>query len=552
MNEITLFLKRGIKVFLLLVFVFAETSLFGQGGGYNYFYRVYFRDKPANSIDDYSLSDLLSEKAINRREKSGIAVLNYQDVPVYSGYLNQISALGFTLHCTSKWLNTALFKTQTFIDPDTLLGLAFVADVKVVKDPVVKSLYKDKLDFTIEQAIAPSFDRPITMLNGYPLHLSGFDGSGILIAVLDGGFFNADKISSLNNLRNRNGIIGTFDFVDNDQFVYDYHTHGTAVLSVLAGQIEGIIQGTAPEADFLLLRTEDVSSEFSSEEDLWAAGAEFADSAGADIISSSLGYYYFDNSILNYKYSDLDGNTAFVTRAADIAASKGILVVNSAGNERDNTWIHIIAPADGDSVVAVGAVDDNEIISYFSSAGPSFDRRIKPDISAMGVNVTVQTSVSLVGIASGTSFSCPVLSGMTACLMEAVPDATNYEIIEALHSSADRFNMPDSLYGYGIPDMVKTLQKLQENHLVIPDNESVIAPNPTTGSFDVIFSEAPGYVTVEIFSSSGVTFYKNDLGEYAGRKLRITALFNKDPGLYFIRLTTGIGTFVHKIVKLSY
>jgi hypothetical protein len=141
---------------------------------------------------------------------------------------------------------------------------------------------------------------------------------------------------------------------------------------------------------------------------------------------------------------------------------------------------------------------------------------------------------------------------MTACLMEAIPDATNYEIIEALHSSADRFNMPDSLYGYGIPDMVKTLQKLQDNHLVIPDYESVIAPNPTTGSFDVIFKEAPGYMTVEIFSSSGVTFYKNDLGEFAGRKLRITALFNKDPGLYFIRLTTGIGTFVHKIVKLSY
>jgi hypothetical protein len=552
MNEITFFLKRGIKVFLILVFVFTETSLFGQGGEYNYFYRVYFRDKGANSIDDFSPSDLLSEKAIYRREKSGIEIIDYRDLPVFFGYLNQISSLGFTLHCTSKWLNTALFKTKTPADPDLLLALPFVADVKLVKNPVVKSQYRDKLDFIIEQINAPPFDRPITMVNGYPLHYSGFDGSGILIAVLDAGFFNADKISSLSSLRSRNGIKGTFDFVDNDRFVYDYSTHGTAVLSVLAGQIEGIIHGTAPEADFLLLRTEDVSSEFSSEEDLWAAGAELADSAGADIISSSLGYYNFDNSSLNYKYSDLDGNTTFVTRAADIAASKGILVVNSAGNERDDPWMHIIAPADGDSVVAVGAVDGYEMISLFSSAGPSFDGRIKPDNSTMGVSITVQMSVSSVVTLSGTSFSCPVLSGMTACLMEAVPDATNYEIIKALHSSADRFNMPDSLYGYGIPDMVKTLQKLQDNHLVIPDNASVIAPNPTTGSFDVIFREAPGNITVEIFSSSGVTIYKNDLGEYAGRKLRITALFNKDPGLYFIRLTTGIGTFVHKIVKLSY
>ncbi len=201
------------------------------------------------------------------------------------------------------------------------------------------------------------------MVNGYPLHNSGYDGTGILIAVLDGGFTYADKATSLAALRNRNGIKYTYDFVNRNQYVYSYHTHGTSVLSVLAGQISGAIQGTAPDADFLLLRTEDVSSEFPVEEDFWAAGAEFADSAGADIISSSLGYCTFDDFVMNYKFSDLDGNTAFVTRAADIAASKGILVVNSAGNERNKTWLRIIAPSDGDSVLAAGAVDGNNIIS---------------------------------------------------------------------------------------------------------------------------------------------------------------------------------------------
>ena len=211
------------------------------------------------------------------------------------------------------------------------------------------------------------------MINGYPIHDSGYDGKNVLIAVLDGGFMNADQISSLNGLRNRNGIKATYDFVKKNKTVYNSSTHGTAVLSVLAGNLPGLIEGTAPGADYLLLKTEDVESEFPCEEDFWAAGAEYADSAGADIISSSLGYFNFDDSTLNYKYSDLDGKTAFVTRVADIAASKGILVVNSAGNERNSFWKRIIFPSDGDSVIAVGAVDGNNTISSFSSAGPSAD-----------------------------------------------------------------------------------------------------------------------------------------------------------------------------------
>jgi serine protease AprX len=541
---------RRTKVVLALLLLSSGLTLKGQDEIYNYFYRVYFKDKGSEKPADYSPSDLLSERAVNRRMKAGIPVPDYRDIPVFKGYLSQIKVLGYTLHCTSKWLNTALIKTAVETDPGVLLSLPFVEDVKIVKRPAGKSMFVDKLDFKTTQSDIPPYDRPITMLNGDRIQYSGFTGKGVLIAVLDGGFINADKITSLTNLRSRGGIECTYDFVSKNPFVYGFHSHGTAVLSVLSGQIYGVIQGTAPDADYMLIRTEDTSGEYSAEEDFWAAGAEFADSTGADIISSSLGYYKFDDTTTDYKFSDMDGNTTFVTRAADIAASRGIVVVTSVGNERDKEWVRIIAPSDGDSVISAGAVDGNKMISSFSSAGPSADGRIKPDNSAMGVSVTVQTSVSDVARSNGTSFSCPVLSGMAACLLQAVPDAKNTDIIYALHSSADRFNIPDSLYGYGIPDMVKALTSLQKAHLIIPENKVIIRPNPTKGEFEIVFREEPGNLTVDIFSSTGVAVFRKYFMNYAGRSLIISALSNREQGLYLLRMTTDSGIFTRKIVKL--
>lgn len=540
----------GIKLVIILILLSAADSLFGQGSSYTYYYRVYFRDKGENTTGNYTPEELLSSRAIDRRQKAGIEIPDFRDIPVYTGYLNQISALGFKLHCTSKWINTALFRTQSPIDIKTLLDLPFVTDVKIVKTPGKKNNFNDKLDFLIEQAGFPSFDRPVSMVNGSSLHDSGYDGKGILIAVLDGGFLNVDQISSLNALRNRNGIKSTYNFIDKNEFVYSSGSHGTAVLSVLAGKIPGVIEGSAPGADYILLKTEDTASEFPCEEDFWAAGAEFADSAGADILSSSLGYYNFDDSTLNYKSSDLDGNTAFVTRVADVAASKGILVINSAGNERNKTWKHIIFPADGDSVVAVGAVDGNNSISNFSSAGPSADGRIKPDNAAMGVDVPVQTSPTTIGRSNGTSFSCPVLSGMAACLMQAVPLALNTDVIKALHSSADRYNTPDPLYGYGIPDMVNALTELQNKYIKVPDEEIVISPNPTSGNIEINFLHPPESFTVEIISITGKTVFRKDFPDFAGRTLSVTELQHREQGIYFIRLIKKTGVSVFKIIKL--
>jgi len=540
--------KHGGVFTVTLLFFMATCQMNGQG---DYYYRVYLKDKGENSTGNTTLTELLSPRAVERRNKAGITQPDYRDLPVWTNYLKQISEKGFKLHCTSKWMNTALFRSSAAADINVLLEIPFISDVLIVKRPGSKSNYINKLDFTEEVDNLPPFDRPVTMVNGSPLHNSGYDGKNVLIAVLDGGFLNGDQISSLNHLRSRNGIKYTYDFVNNSELVYISSTHGTAVMSILAGKLAGAIEGTAPGADYLLFRTEDIGSEFPCEEDFWAAGAEFADSSGADIITSSLGYSEFDDPALNYKYSDADGNTAFITKVADIAASKGILVVTSAGNERNKPWQRIIFPSDGDSVLASAAVDGSNYISTFSSAGPSADGRIKPDISTMGVSVPIEIYPSLITRGNGTSFSCPVLSGMAACLMQAIPEAGNYDIIKAIQASASKYNTPDSLYGYGIPDMVTALIELQNEFVRLAGDIPVAAPNPTKGEFELVFNQPPGQLTLEIFSLTGTLIYRKNFTEYVGRRIIINELQYRSQGIYLIRLTTDSGVNVQKVIKLN-
>jgi serine protease AprX len=550
-EALNLFNLNRLNGFIVLLLLSASYCLQGQAQTYSYFYRVYFRDKGDNITANYSAADLLSSRAVSRRQKSGIQFPDLRDFPVNRSYLEKISSLGLKLHSTSKWMNTALFKSEYIFDISKLLGLKFVSSVKTVKTPLTRRSICNKLEPETIQTDLQEFDSPITMVKGNILHDAGYNGNGILIAVLDAGFNNADNASSLKDLRSRNGIVATHDFVNIGSSIYNSSTHGTEVLSLLAGKSNNLIEGSAPEADYILLKTEDVNSEFPCEEDYWAAGAEFADSSGADIISSSLGYFTFDNPTLNYKNSDLDGKTSFITKVAEIAASKGILVVNSAGNERNDTWKYILFPSDGDSVLAIGAVDWGKNISSFSSAGPSYDKRIKPDNAAPGVNITAQDSKDSYTIVSGTSFACPILSGMAACLMEAVPEARNSDIINVFHSSGDRYNSPDSLYGYGIPDFVIALKELQNKYIRVPEEGVRIYPNPTTtGNFEIIFSTVPGKLTIEIFSLSGGLIYKKECPDYQGRKIEIDDLQKRNQGIYLVRVFTSSGVYVRKIIKI--
>ncbi len=518
---------------------------------YNYFYRVYFRDKGAADPSQYNLSGLFSRRAVGRRARNGNPDPDMQDLPVNRDYLDQVTALGFTLHCTSRWMNSVLLKTEAPADTGPVSSLPFVSEVRLVKDPAAKGLFRDKLDLEPDQGGLSPYDRPMTMINALSVHNSGFTGEGVEIAILDAGFTGADRIESLQPLRQRLGIRGTYDFVKGNSFVYDYHYHGTAVMSVLAGSVPDLLSGSAPGASYWLLRTEDPETEFPAEEDYWATGAEFADSAGADIISSSLGYFNFDDPSMNYKYSDLDGRSAFVTRVADMAASRGMLVVNSAGNERDSYWIHIIAPADGESVIAVGAVDGDKIISDFSSAGPSYDGRVKPDVVAQGVSVPVQFDPGIVSRAAGTSFSCPVISGLCACVLQAVPAAMPADIITAVRSAADRFLHPDSLYGYGIPDFTEVISGLQDKLLRKPVNEPLVFPNPFDSEVSIVFTAIPNKLRIEVFSLSGKLIFERDLAEYISRSFILADFGQIQDGVYLLRMSTPSGIFTKKIIKIG-
>ena len=515
-----------------------------------WFYRVWFSEK-SQTASDFAPEELLSPAAISRREKLGIPFLTESDIPVSRQHINSLSQFGFRPRCTSKWLNTALFTTTEAKDPATYKEYHFIDSIQLVRRPAdpAKRSYS-KYGITAPGAGPDAFD-PRIPLNGHLLHQSGFTGKKITIAVLDAGFNGADAIESLAPLRQRGGIIATRNFVNSTDHVYDYHTHGTSVLSILAGSLPGIINGTAPGADYMLLRTEDDETEYPVEEDYWVAAAEYADSAGADIITSSLGYFTFDDPDLDYSFSDIDGDTPFITRGADFAASKGILVVNSAGNERNKEWVRIIAPSDGDNVLCIGALRQDLTISDFSSAGYSSDGRVKPDVVAPGVGIPIQYEPELWHSGSGTSFSCPVISGLCASLMQAVPEASPAEIIDVLHRSSDRFNRPDSLYGYGIPDFIKALRLLEETYVFRPEVHVTAGPNPFTDEIVFWFHEPPEYLTVTLTSANGMKISERNFPAYIARSFRLDGIEHLAQGLYIVKVSTAQGEKRFKMIRVS-
>jgi hypothetical protein len=515
-----------------------------------YFYRVTFTDKGNISVGDFAPEDLLSPAAISRREKCGVAPLTVSDLPVNQDYIAAVTQRGLEFKCASKWMNSALFTSASKIEADELSDLPFVTEMLPVKNPSdpVKRV-SEKYGVTSPGSMTDAYD-PNVPVNGVPLHQSGFTGQNITIAVLDAGFINADLIESLEPLMMRGGIVATRDFVNGSDYVYDYHNHGTSVLSILAGSIQDTISGTAPGAEFLLLRTEDDESEFPVEEDYWAAAAEYADSAGADIITSSLGYSMFDDPTMDYSFSELDGNTAFITRAADAAASKGILVVASAGNERNKEWVRILSPSDGDSVMCIGAVYQDLTISAFSSAGYSSDGRVKPDVVAPGVNLPIQFVPGQWHTGSGTSFSCPVISGLCASLMQAVPGATAADIISSVRESSDRFNNPDSLYGYGLPDFVSALKKLEDQFTFKPEVNITAGPNPFFDEISLWFRDSPGHLSVSVIDISGRLMMRRDFPVYASRSYILDGFGSMAQGVYYLKVITDAGDEVFKMIRI--
>ena len=452
---------------LILIFLL-PLSLSAQ-----YKYWISFSDKGGQTINTSEVS--LSERAIERRSRQNIAV-SVSDLPVYTKYVQTVRNLGFKVLNRSRWFNGIMVSTNDSLWVNSLASLPFVTDAyNFQTQNTSNNRLSNKLE-VIDSSFYGNAFRQLDMLNGHDMHQLGYQGEGMYIAVLDAGFKKVDELAAFESLFENNQILGTWDFVAQESSVFEDHSHGMAVLSTIGARLEGEFVGTAPQAKFWLLRTEDAVSENLIEEYNWLCAAEFADSVGADIINSSLGYTTFDIVEQDHTYADLDGRTTPISKAAVMASRKGMIVCSSAGNYGNNNWYYLGAPADADSILSVGAVYADETPTSFSSFGPSADNRVKPSVSAQGGNTTVYSTADYVTTSNGTSFSSPIIAGMTACLWQANPDKTNTEVMNAIMQSAHLYNTPDDQLGYGIPNYTLA------NMLLSIENETnpfiSVYPNP--------------------------------------------------------------------------
>ena len=530
-------------------------------------YLVNLTDKEHSSYSIDKPSEFLSERAIARRLKANIAI-SHNDLPVSKFYLDSLKSLGLKIVNVSKWMNSAsVFSVDTLLI-DTLDKLSFVRSVgldKVESNVLEMSFFKkspvkqfgvEEVDSSYLETYGNSF-KQIQVHNGHLMHKEGFHGQGIHIAILDAGFYKVDELPAFERLRTNNQILGVRDFVDGDMQVYDADSHGMKVLSTMAGFIPGQLLGTAPKASYWLLRSEQASTEYIIEEHNWVVAAEFADSVGADMIYSSLGYSDFDDPSTSHTYKDLNGNTTLITRAADIAASKGILVVTSAGNEGFSQWKYISAPADADSILAIGAIMPDGRRAYFSSYGPTADQRIKPDVCAIGLPSIVSGTNGLVSSSSGTSFSAPTMAGLVACLWQAHPELTNMQVIDIVKRSASQFNAPDSSLGYGVPDIYAAHIYLKSSGAIDNPMKGLmnIFPNPFKDEFHVEFLSEdvviPYNMRIEMFDLQGRKMI-DDYQPALRNNLKLTT-YNEFKGLrgglYLLRLTADNIVLEKKVMK---
>jgi subtilisin family serine protease len=535
-------------------------------------YFVKFTDKNNSPYSIDNPSEYLSQRAIDRRQNQGIPI-TVSDLPVNPSYLEGVAGTGATILNRTKWFNGVTIFTEDPSVLDAITALPYVAGVTAPEQPggdLESSMPFDEKPFFAHEKYNVTVSSPspkegsvlsydygqsmnqIAMLRGDELHNLGFRGQGMVIAVLDAGFINANILDVFDSLWINGQILGTHDFVRGGEVSFDEHPHGSMVLSCMGGNYPGELIGTAPKASYWLLRTEDGGSEYIIEEYNWVSGAEFADSAGVDVINSSLGYTVFNDPNQDHTYSDMDGDTAPATIGADIAASKGILVVNSLGNEGSSSWYYLSVPSDGDSVCGVGAVDDEGNYASFSSHGPSYDGRVKPNVAAQGSGCWVVEPYSgSFTFGSGTSFSSPILAGMAACLWQSSPEQTNMEVLEAMQQSASQYSNPDDLLGYGIPDFMEA-----KNILTIIDSYKyetehlTVFPNPFHDHLVVDLKDVHGRAGEMCISDlQGRVLYTSDLNDLDGSQLSIYGLGTLSEGMYIVKVSMEERVLVSKAVK---
>ncbi len=455
--------------FFLLLFLSAIAPIFAQQESQRFW--LFLEEKETNL--GKSEPPALSPIAIQKRTDRGIQTDAF-DVAVSQGFISYIqNDKDIQFRTASRWLNA--ISIETHLTPNQIAArYPFVKGIKRMQKMVTAQINqgeeeKEERREKKLKVLGPesSFDygQSFTqqeMLGMPAFHNLGFQGEGIVIAVLDAGFPGVDTLPPFQHIWKKGRMVAWQDFVENEPGVFEDDTHGLQVLSCIAAIIPGSLIGTSPGASFILGRTEDARSESRKEEDNWVKAMEWADSLGADIIHSSLGYSTFDEEFFNYSYDSLDGNTAVTTRAAKVAVSRGILVSTSAGNEGFSSWHYITAPCDCDGVLCIGSVDSSGRHSYFSSVGPTFDGRTKPDVVAMGSRTLILQRNGQVGKGDGTSYAAPLVAGLAACLMQAHPTQKGTDIVNALKKSADKADEPNNRFGFGLPNALKADSLLTE------------------------------------------------------------------------------------------
>jgi hypothetical protein len=532
-------------------------------------YRVEFTDKNHSAYTVSLPRHFLSERALQRRTRQGIAVTQ-ADLPVSACYIDSLKQMGFEVLNTSRWLNSATVRclpgdikkleNKSFIRHTPAVPKENVQDTVSGREYDLETLFSFLFRKENSGEIKSQYAAPVAyygqaadqvgMMNGQALHNRGFRGKGMLIAVIDGGFHKAGELSGFDSLRRSGRLRGIRNFTPDTDGIWGENNHGANVLSIISANLPGRMMGSAPDAEYVLLRSEETGREYLVEEDNWIAAVEYADSIGADLITSSLGYSVFDDISQNHSHSELDGRTARASQAATMAAARGMIVCVSAGNDGDTHWQRVSIPADADSVLTVGAVDRKGRYASFSSVGHTADMRIKPDLTAMGKETAYQNSMGNINTGDGTSYSTPLLAGLIACLWQACPGKGNMEIIDMVKRSASHFQQPDSLYGYGIPDFSKTEpgKPAAKNS---PYTLSVF-PDTATGTFSLFLSPARhGRIHIKISTPSGQQVYSHDghIAGYNACELQTGENTKFADGMYIIEARTEAGLVISKIVK---
>lgn len=539
--------------FIGAILVFISFASFSQQRDYF----IIFKDKAGSAFSTERPNEFLSERAVNRRNSQNINVVA-QDLPVSKSYVDQVNSLT-KVRYSSKWLNGVVVRAdQTTIERikslDFVKGILWNGDLKssatIIEEPTAlakKSKFENTgpVDFGLSNI-------QNTMIGIDKMHEAGFRGEGVLIGVFDSGFRNAQNLSILQKLTSGTQLTTTWDFVNDESNVFNDHSHGTNVLTVIAANQPGQFVGTAPNANFALFTTEDVFSETRIEELYWLLAAERADSLGVDVINSSLGYYSFDNPKQNYAIADLDGNTTLITQAADWAASKGIIVVTSAGNEGQSSWRKITAPADADSVISAGAVTSEGNYVTFSSIGPAADGRVKPELAAMGLSTTIGQVNNSIGTSNGTSFSSPLIAGLAAGMRQAFPNLSAMQIRQLLIKSGSQSDNPDDFLGYGIPNFERASELAMFEQLLAESGETLfIYPNPITNEFalkgvitDETF-ELP--IKIKLFDAIGRVLSENNSESL--RFSLFTEIEKLPSGTYFVRVEDKSKSVSKRFIK---